>query len=123
MMRLLALSLAASAVAVACASGPPKPADPALVRGWEVYQQKHCSACHRIGDDGGGTGGPPLTHLGSAAAARTAGLSAEDYVRESIFDPGAYVVPGYPDTMPRGQARDLSPDDVDALVRYLLSLK
>ena len=122
MMRLFALAMAAS-VAAACASGPPKPSDPSLVRGWEIYQGKHCSTCHRIDGDGGGTGGPALTQIGSVAATRKPGTSADDYVRESILDPGAYVVPGFPDTMPRGQARDLSPDDVDALVRYLRSLQ
>lgn len=122
MMRLFGLALAACALA-ACAGGPPKPADPGLVRGWEIYQQKHCSTCHRIGGDGGGTGGPALTHVGTLSGTRRPGMNPGEYIRESIEDPGAYVVTGYPDTMPRGQARDLSPADVDALVRYLLSLK
>lgn len=123
MMRLFALAIAACAFSAACASGPPRPADPALVRGWEIYQQKHCSSCHRIDGDGGGTGGPALTRIGSAAETRRPAMSADEYLRESVLDPGAYVVPGYPDTMPRGQARDLSQNDVDALVRYLRSLQ
>jgi hypothetical protein len=50
-------------------------------------------------------------------------MTAEDYLRQSVLDPGAYVVPGYPDSMPRGLGRDLSPTDLDALVTYLASLK
>jgi hypothetical protein len=50
-------------------------------------------------------------------------MSAEDYLRQSILDPAAYVVPGYQDSMPRDLGRDLSPTDLDALVAYLLSLK
>jgi hypothetical protein len=50
-------------------------------------------------------------------------MSAEEYIRQSILDPGAFVVPGYQDSMPRDLGRDLSPTDLDALVAYLLSLK
>jgi hypothetical protein len=50
-------------------------------------------------------------------------MSAEEYLGQSIADPGAYLVPGYPDSMPRGLARDLSPEDLAALVAYLASLK
>jgi hypothetical protein len=50
-------------------------------------------------------------------------MSAEDYILQSITDPGAFVVPGYPDSMPRGLSKDLSPEDLAALVAYLASLK
>jgi hypothetical protein len=49
-------------------------------------------------------------------------MSAEEYIRQSITDPGTFVVPEYPDSMPRGLARDLSPEDLAALVAYLASL-
>ncbi|MEA2662915.1 MAG: hypothetical protein QOH08_2487 [Chloroflexota bacterium] len=119
MMRLFGLALAAGVLAVACAE--PRASDP-IERGAQVYRQKNCASCHQIGTSGA-TVGPPLTHIGSVAETRTPGMSAEDYIRESILDPGAYIVPGYPDTMPRGLARGLSQEDVDDLVRYLLTLK
>ena len=50
-------------------------------------------------------------------------MGAEDYLRRSINDPGAYLVPGYPDSMPRGLGDQLSPEDLAALVAYLASLK
>jgi hypothetical protein len=50
-------------------------------------------------------------------------MSVEEYLRESILDPGAYLVPGYQDSMPRGLGRDLSPTDLEALVAYLASLR
>jgi len=81
-----------------------------------------CASCHQIAADGGGVG-PPLGHIGTAAASRKPGTSAEDYIRESIRDPGAYVVPGYPDSMPRGVDRGLSQEDYDDLVQYLLTLQ
>ena len=119
MMRLFALALAASVLAVACAQ--PKATDP-IERGAQVYREKNCASCHQVGS-AGGTGGPPLTHVASVAESRKPGRGAEDYLRESMLDPGAYVVPGYPDTMPRGLTRGMSQEDFDDLVRYLLSLK
>lgn len=118
MMRLLALALAACALAGCVA---PTATDP-LERGRQVYREKGCASCHQIGSEGG-TVGPPLTHIGSLAGTRKPPVSAEDYIRESIRDPGAYVVPGFPDTMSRGIDRGMTQADVDALVRFLLSLK
>jgi mono/diheme cytochrome c family protein len=119
MMRLFGLALAASVLAVACAE--PRATDP-IERGKQVYREKNCASCHQIGTDGA-TVGPPLTHIGTDAQIHEPGTSAEDYIRESILEPGAYIVPGYPDTMPRGLARSLSQEDFDDLVRYLLTLK
>ncbi|MDP9265831.1 MAG: cytochrome c [Chloroflexota bacterium] len=113
---------AASAL-VGCASGiPAAPSDPALQGGWRIYRDKNCGACHEIGGTGGHIG-PPLSHVGTVAGTRRAGLSAAKYLRESITDPSAYVVPGYPDSMPHGLARDLSDQEIDDLVRYLASLR
>jgi len=46
-------------VVVACSSGEagPKPTDPKLALGWQVYKD-HCATCH--GADGGGGAGPKL---------------------------------------------------------------
>jgi mono/diheme cytochrome c family protein len=119
MMRLFALALAASVLAVGCAE--PRATEP-IARGAQVYREKSCATCHQIGTDGG-TGGPALTHIATVAETRKPGTSAEDYIRESVLDPGAYVVPGYPDTMPRGLTRGMSQEDFDDLVRYLLTLR
>lgn len=118
MMRLFGLALAACVLAVACAE--PKATDP-IGRGKQVYREKNCASCHQIGTDGA-TVGPPLTHVGTVAATREPGVSPEDYIRESIRDPGAYVVPGFPDTMPRGLDRGMTQEDFDDLVRFLLKL-
>ena len=119
MMRLFALALAACTLVVACAE--PRATEP-IARGAQVYREKSCATCHQIGTDGG-TAGPPLTHIGTVGASRQPGTSAEDYIRRSVLDPGAYVVPGYPDTKPRGLVRGLSQADFDDLVQYLLTLK
>jgi mono/diheme cytochrome c family protein len=120
MMGRLAVScLALAALLSACAEAP---ATEPIARGAQVYRQKSCGSCHAIAGSGGNIG-PPLTHIGTVAETRQPGTSAEDYLRTSITDPGAYIVPGFPDSMSRGLARGLSADDLDALVRYLLSLR
>ncbi|HEV8671955.1 MAG TPA: cytochrome c [Candidatus Limnocylindria bacterium] len=121
--RLLCLcSLAVVLVAVACAPEPPA-TDP-IARGRQLYRELGCANCH----EGSISNlfrpvGPPLDRIGLVAGKRVSGMSAEEYLRQSITDPGAYVVPGYPDSMPRGVARDLSAEDLAALVAYLASLR
>ena len=66
--------------------------------------------------------GPPLDHIGTVAGQRVPGLPADQYIRQSITEPGAYVVPGYPDSMPRGLAKSLSEEDLDALTGVRLVL-
>lgn len=119
-MRPHLLACIALALAVACASEPPA-TDP-IARGRQVYRQLDCARCHQI-DGSGGRIGPELTRIGELAEDRRAGYTAEDYIRESIVDPGRYVVPGFNDVMPRGMASRLSERDLDALVRYLASLR
>ena len=114
--------LALAAVALSCA---PEPAatDP-IARGRQVYGQLGCATCHEPGlANLFRPVGPPLDHIGTVGATRRPGLSGEDYIRQSILDPGTYVVPGYPDSMPRGLGDRLPPEDLDALVRYLASLR
>ena len=103
-----------------CAAEPPA-TDP-VARGRQVYRALNCGSCHEPNLFGQHIG-PPLDHVGSVAATRRPGMSAGDYLRESIIDPGAYVVPGYTDSMPRGLERSLSQEDLDALIAYLLSLR
>jgi len=121
--RLLCLcSLAVVLVAAACA---PEPAatDP-IGRGRQLYRALGCATCHEASlSNLFRPVGPPLNDIGRVAPKRIPGMSAEDYLRQSITEPGAYVVPGYPDSMPRGLARDLSPEDLAALVAYLASLR
>jgi len=106
----------------ACTSEPP--ATEPVARGAQLYRQLDCGSCHDSRPGGLiRRNAPSLEHVGTAAASRRPGLSAEEYLRESVESPGAYLVPGYPDVMPRGVARTLSESDLTALIAYLSSLK
>jgi len=118
--RVVLVCIALAALLLACAPEPP--ATEPVARGHQLYRSLGCANCHEPNLFGQRLG-PPLDRIGTVAATRRPGMSAEDYIRQSIVDPGAYLVPGYQDSMPRDLGRDLSPTDLDALVAYLLSLK
>ncbi|MBI3184174.1 MAG: c-type cytochrome [Myxococcales bacterium] len=73
--------------------------------GEQVFWSKgKCSTCHSIGDEGSavrcpnfGVKPPQFNEpVGLRAAKRKPGLSAVEYLVESVYDPGAFVVPGFP---------------------------
>ena len=105
-------------------------------RGAELYGRLPCGSCHDITKRW--PGGDICPNLGNIAAeaARIVRLKtyrgkARDpagYIRESIVDPDAYIVPGpsyrTPDghsVMPRDFARTLTPAQIDDLVAFLLT--
>jgi hypothetical protein len=52
------------------------------------------------------------------------GLTAEAYIRQSITEPNAYLAGDYPPgIMPAKYVEALSPNELDGLVDYLLTLK
>ena len=115
-------SLAVALLLVAC-SPEPVATEP-IARGRQLYGTLGCATCHeRSLSNLFRPVGPPLDRVGMVAGQRVPGMSAVEYLGRSMTDPGAYVVPGYPDSMPRGLARDLSPQDLAALVAYLASLR
>ena len=67
--------------------------------GEEIYHTKGtCEICHRIGQQG--TRAPDLAGVGARAAKRKPGMGAKAYIIESLLQPQAYVVEGYPPIMP-----------------------
>ena len=67
--------------------------------GEEIYKTKGtCEICHRIGQKG--TRAPDLAGVGSRAGKMKPGMSAKAYIIESLLNPTAYIVEGYPPIMP-----------------------
>ncbi|MEK7277554.1 MAG: c-type cytochrome, partial [Chloroflexota bacterium] len=95
----------------------------------QTYKKYGCYACHTVDKyDWAQNGGGGPTHNGMArtAATRVPGLSAEEYIRQSILDPGAFTVPGFEDkaeVMPRDFKDKLTPEEIDILVNFLAQQK
>ena len=67
--------------------------------GEEIFKTKGtCEICHRIGQKG--TRAPDLAGIGGRAGKMKPGMSAKQYVIESLLQPAAHVVEGYPNIMP-----------------------
>ena len=90
--------------------------------GKAIFTESGCAACHTLADAGAtGTIGPNLDDLATNAPRGEPGTSAEEYVEQSIVDPGALVVKSFRgNVMPTDFGDQLSPEEIDALVQYLL---
>jgi nitric oxide reductase subunit C len=105
-------------------------------RGAKLYETLPCGSCHDISRPW--PGGDICPNLGNIAAeaARIVrqpdyhgrATDAAGYIRESIVDPNAYIVPGPTyrqadgqSVMPKTFGQTLSPTDLDDLVAFLLS--
>jgi mono/diheme cytochrome c family protein len=88
--------------------------------GEQIFTAAGGAGCHQFAPAGSnGTIGPSLDELQTQAGNIEPGKSAEEYVREAIEDPGAFVVQGFPNAMPAFQGR-LTDEQLQALVDYLL---
>jgi len=81
-----------------------------------------CFLCHTMGSHG--SRAPDLAGIGGRAAVRIEGYSDIDYLAESLFEPGAYIVEGYnPIMTPAHKAPiSLTQPEVLAVIAYLQSL-
>lgn len=79
-----------------------------------------CLVCHKV-TEAGNERGPDLRKAMTAAASRRPGVSAEAYLTESLTEPDAFFVPGYPKMMPSAlkPPANLSMAEVKAVVAHL----
>jgi len=88
--------------------------------GERLFKNESCSACHSTGTRR--ITGPGLAGIDSAAATRDSGLTADQYIEQSIRNPGEFIADGFNNIMPKTYSR-LPQDDVDDLIAYLKSLR
>lgn len=91
--------------------------------GEQIFKAKGtCAICHRVGQVGARA--PDLAGVGARASARKPGVSATAYLVESLLNPGAYVVEGFPKIMPKIDRPPigLNRSEIWAVVAFLESL-
>lgn len=98
----------------------------AAAAGKAYFGSRDCLGCHGWPGRGGITG-PDLAGLALRGGEQMPGIDAEGYIRISILAPSATIAkdcpPGpCPDMMPRDYGEQLSPRELEILVRYLLTL-
>jgi cytochrome c oxidase subunit 2 len=97
-----------------------------VAAGRQLFDDTGCGACHTLADASStGAAGPELDDIAAQAAkyGKQEGISAEQYVRQAILEPGAFVVPGFDDgLMPVTYGDQLSDAEIDTLVEYLLTV-
>jgi sulfur-oxidizing protein SoxX len=82
-----------------------------------------CRLCHSL-DPGVVLVGPSLAGVATRAETRVPGMTAKEYLHQSIVDPNAYVVDGFPKgQMFQNFADVLTQEQIDSLVAFLLTLK
>ncbi len=95
---------------------------PLVQLGGDLHKAKGCVACHSV-DGSRGTGptwqgiwGKTHTYVGGGS-----GIVDENYIRESILEPAANIVEGYPNQMVSYQGQ-LTDRELYAIVKYIQSL-
>jgi cytochrome c oxidase subunit 2 len=91
-----------------------------------LFTDAGCNACHTLADAGSNaTIGPVLDNVAADAAkyGKQKGQTPEEYVKAAIEDPGSFVVPKFDNgIMPTTYKDQLSPAEIDMLVKYLLDV-
>ena len=109
----------------ACASAPqvvPTPTlDPIAQKGQAVFNAR-CATCHALVPDTIIIG-PSLYGIATRAETRVEGQTAEEYITMSILRPGDYVVEGFNNVMITNLAKELTSEEFNALVAFLMTMK
>lgn len=89
--------------------------------GKKVFEQR-CAACHSLFPDDVIVG-PSLQGVATRAGTRVDGQDAERYLYTSVLRPEDYLVEGFPNVMPSDLGKQLTGEELDAVVVYLLTLE
>ena len=118
-------SILVAILLAACSTASDVPPTPTLdvnqQQGQGVYKLR-CAQCHALTPDTIVIG-PSLAGIATRAATRMDGYDAPAYLEHSILFPKDYIVEGFTDTMPTNFGKDLTSEELDALVAYLMTLK
>ena len=92
--------------------------------GRELYEEHNCETCHGL-EEGTDLVGPSLWGVYKRKGMTEGGqayVADEDYLRESLIEPHAVVVKGYPRSMPSFK-EDLTGDKLEAIIAFMKTLR
>ena len=92
--------------------------------GREVMESKGlCFTCHTVGNQGA-LRFPDLAGIGARAGTRVPGLSDVDYLAQTLYEPNAFIVPGFNPGMPviNKPPIGLTDQEILTVIAYLQSL-
>lgn len=82
-----------------------------------------CRICHSL-EKGETIIGPSFYGIADRAGLRIPGMTAEEYLRQSILTPNAYVVPGFPEgQMIQNFGKILTEEQIEDLIAFLMTMK
>ena len=113
--RLTAVFIILSLLLISCTPAPE-------VKRGEIVFTEHCVVCHSLVEDQVVVG-PSIVGIASRAGERIDGMDAESYLYASLREPSSYLVEGFSDLMPFNIAKDLTDQEQDDVIAYLLTLK
>lgn len=93
-------------------------------KGKALFSQKACAGCHSL--DGSRIVGPTFKALWGRNEALEGGTSVivdENYVRESILQPNAKIVKGFPAGVMPTFAGQLTDDDIKSIIEFIKTIK
>ncbi|CAN5593737.1 cytochrome c oxidase subunit II [soil metagenome] len=93
-------------------------------QGRALYAAKACVGCHSA--DGSRVVGPSFKHLWGSKHVVEGGATVtvdENYVRESILNPNAKIVQGFPSGVMPVFAGQITDDEISALIEFIKTLK
>lgn len=99
------------------------PADLVAIGEELLHGKGGCLICHKVSESGNDRG-PDLRQAAAKAPTRRPGMEPGAYLLESLLQPSAYLVPGYPNIMPPATKppANLSVAEAKAIVAYLQAL-
>jgi nitric oxide reductase subunit C len=114
----------AAMLLAACSTSAAEPAPTFTAQqqlGQSVFNLR-CAQCHATVPDTVVIG-PSLSGIATRAATRIEGYDAEAYIERSILVPDSYVVEGFANTMPTNFGKELTSEELSAVVSYLMTFK
>lgn len=124
-MKLKATFILLAALLMAACSTSTEQAKPTLTpqqqQGQAVFNLR-CAQCHTTVPDTIVIG-PSLYGIATRAETRVEGYDAEAYIERSILIPNFYLVEGFTDTMPTNFGKELTSEELSALMSYLMTFK